>query len=71
MLINENEILEKIITKMENNVRAQAFASGMSEEEVNATLVLNRKKVKEDAEKLEIFFKETFGFTAQPELPTE
>lgn len=71
MLINENEILEKIIAKMESNVRNSAAAQGLNEEEVNATVVLNRKKIAEDAGKLAVFFKEAFGFAAQAELPTE
>lgn len=71
MLINENEILEKIIAKMQANVKTAAAAQGLSEEEVEATWILNRKKVTEDATKLEAFFKEAFGFAAQAELPTE
>lgn len=68
MNINLDDVLPKIIAKMESNVIAGALAQGLSEEEANATLVLNRKKVTEDAEKLATFFKETFAENAE-QLP--
>ena len=65
MNINLDDVLPKILAKMEHNVRTSAAAQGLTEEEVNATWVLNRKKVNDDAEKLAVFFKETFGETEQ------
>lgn len=68
MNINENEVLPKIIAKMELNIKNGAIAQGLSEEEVEATWILNRKKITADAEKLEKFFKEAFGI-AEEQLP--
>lgn len=68
MNINLDDVLPKILAKMEANVKAGAAAQGLSEEEVNATWVLNRKKVQEDGEKLAVFFKEAFGFETE-QLP--
>lgn len=62
MNINLDEILPTILAKMESNVKVAAFSQGLTEEEVHATWILNRKKVQEDAEKLAVFFKEAFGF---------
>lgn len=61
MNINLDDVLPKIIAKMEANVKASAASNGLSEEEVEATWILNRKKVTEDAEKLAVFFKEAFA----------
>lgn len=68
MNINAEEILPKILAKMENNVKAQAVAQGLTEEEVDATWILNRKKITADAEKLEKFFKEALDI-AEEQLP--
>lgn len=59
--MTKEEILPKIVAKMEGNVRTSALAQGLSEEEAEATLVLNRKKVAEDADKLATFFVEAFA----------
>lgn len=68
MSINLDDVLPKILAKMEANVKTSAAAQGLSEEEVEATWILNRKKVTEDAEKLAVFFKEAFAEEAD-QLP--
>jgi hypothetical protein len=61
MNINEEDVLPRIIAKMELNIKNGARAQGLSEEEVDATWILNRKKITTDAEKLATFFKEAFS----------
>lgn len=70
--MNKEEMTAKIVAKMESNVKSQATANGLSEEEVEATWILNKKKVADDAIKLTDFYVSVFGEdSAQPELPVE
>lgn len=59
--INDEDLIVKIAAKMEANLKAQARTQGLDEEEVQATFILNRKKIAEDAAKLEDFFKSMFS----------
>lgn len=68
MNIDKDDVLPKILAKMEINVKNGARAQGLTEEEVDATWILNRKKVTEDATKLATFFNEAF-FDEQDQLP--
>lgn len=65
MNINYDDALVKIAAQMEKNIRSQAVAQNLSDEEVEATMVLNKKKIAEDAQKLANFFNEAFAETEQ------
>ena len=54
----KENLLEKLIAQMTNNVIAGLASQELSEEEVNATLVLNKKKIANDANVItELVFK--------------
>lgn len=67
MNINLEDVLPKVIAQMEKNVRSGAAAQGLTQEEIDATWVLNRKKVIEDAQKLATFIGEAFFDVAPAE----
>lgn len=54
--VDTDTILEVIEKKMTENIANNATAQGLSEEEVAATLVLNKKKIAQDAQNLAVFF---------------
>lgn len=54
----KENLLEKLIAQMTSNVIAGLASQELSEEEVNATLVLNKKKIANDANVItELVFK--------------
>ena len=54
----KENLLEKLVAQMTNNVIAGLASQELSEEEVNATLVLNKKKIANDANVItELVFK--------------
>lgn len=53
--VDTDTILEKITTKMLSNLAENAKAQGLTEEEVNATVVLNKKKITQDAQNIAVF----------------
>lgn len=65
--VDTDTILEKVTTKMLSNVENGARAQGLSEEEVQATLILNKKKITQDAQNLAVFF--TGLYVQAPEEP--
>lgn len=64
--VDTDTILEKIKDKMLSNIEANARGQQLSEEEVAATLVLNKKKIAQDAQNLAVFFTALYV-----EVPTE
>jgi hypothetical protein len=54
--VDTDTILEKVKNQMMLNVEKNAQAQGLSEEEVLATMVLNKKKIAQDAQGLAVFF---------------
>jgi hypothetical protein len=54
--VDTDTILEKVLEKITKNVENNSRAQGMSEEEIAATLVLNKKKLAVDAQNLAVFF---------------
>jgi hypothetical protein len=54
--VDTDTVLEKIVTRVTENLEANVRASGLSEEEVAATIVLNKKKLATDAQNLAAFF---------------
>jgi hypothetical protein len=63
--VDTDTILEKVVERMTLNIENNAKAQGLSEEEVAATLVLNKKKIAKDATQLTVFF--TGLYVASPE----
>lgn len=66
MIINEEDILQKVIEQIKANVRSAIVAQGGTEEDVQTTFADNEEKILCDAKVLSDFFKEAF---AQQELP--
>ena len=54
--VDTDTVLEIVRNKMTENVENGARAQGLSEEEVLATMVLNKKKIAQDAQQLAVFF---------------
>lgn len=54
--VDTDTVLQLAINKMTDNIAANAKAQGLSDEEVAATLVLNKKKVANDAQNITAFF---------------
>lgn len=54
--VDTDTILEKIKDKMLSNIEANARGQQLSEEEIAATVVLNKKKIAQDAQNLAVFF---------------
>ena len=54
--VDTDTVLEIVTNKMLANVETNAKAQGLSDEEVAATLVLNKKKVAQDAQNIVVFF---------------
>jgi hypothetical protein len=54
--VDTDTILEKVTNQMLANVETNARAQGLSDEEVAATLVLNKKKIANDAQGIAVFF---------------
>jgi hypothetical protein len=54
--VDTDTVLEKVTNQMMANVEKNAQAQGLSEEEVLATMVLNKKKIANDAQNLAVFF---------------
>lgn len=54
--VDTDTVLQIVTNKMLANVEASARAQGLSDEEVAATLVLNKKKIAQDAQNLAVFF---------------
>lgn len=71
--VDTDTILEKILEKVTGNISANARAQGLDEEEVAATIVLNKKKLALDAQNLAVFFTGLYveAPVEQQELPTE
>jgi len=59
--INTDTVLEKIEAKMLTNLKNNGSEQGLSEEEINATIVLNKKKISIDAQNLANFFIEAIS----------
>jgi len=53
--VDTDTILQKITDKMLSNIADNARGQGLTDEEVNATIVLNRKKVAQDAQNIAVF----------------
>lgn len=62
--IDSDTMLQDIFNKMMENVANSAKSQGLDEEEVNATLVLNKKKVGQEASNIAGFLASVFA----PEL---
>lgn len=58
--VDTDTLLEKVTAKMFSNIESNARSQDMSEEEVAATLVLNKKKVANDARQIAIFFESIY-----------
>ena len=54
--VDTDTILEKVTNQMMLNVENNAKSQGLSEEEVAATMVLNKKKIAQDAQNIAVFF---------------
>lgn len=65
--MNKEELYPKILAKMEMNLRNQAAANNLDEEEINATWILNKKKVESDADRLTTFVIEAITGTSAEE----
>ena len=64
--VDTDTVLEKIVNRVTENLEANVRASGLSEEEVAATIILNKKKLAADAQNLAAFFVSLYV-----ETPTE
>lgn len=54
--VDTDTILQIVADKMVSNLVDNAKAQGLDEEEVQATIILNRKKITKDAQNLAAFF---------------
>jgi hypothetical protein len=54
--VDTDTILETVLAKITQNVENNSRAQGLSDEEIAATLVLNKKKLAADAQNLAVFF---------------
>ena len=54
--VDTDTVLQIVTDKMIANIEANAKAQGLSDEEVAATVVLNKKKIAQDAQNLAVFF---------------
>lgn len=54
--VDTDTVLEKVTNKMLLNIENNTRAQGLSEEEVAATVVLNKKKIEKEAQTLAVFF---------------
>ena len=54
--VDTDTVLADILAKLTENVANNSKGQGLSEEEVAATLVLNKKKLAQDAQNLAVFF---------------
>lgn len=68
--VDTDTVLQIVTDKMFANIETNARAQGLSEEEVAATLVLNKKKISQDAQNLAAFFTALY-VQAPAESPTE
>ena len=66
MIINDEDILQKVIEQIKANIRSAILTQGGTEEDVQTTFADNEEKILGDATVLSDFFKEAF---AQQELP--
>lgn len=64
IVINSDEMLQKIFDKMIENTVNAAKSQGLDEEEVNATIILNKKRIIQEATNVDGFIKAVFA----PEL---
>ena len=64
--VDTDTLALKLADKMFQNIEANAKGQGLSEEEVQATLVLNKKKIANDANQIAIFVKSAYGIVDQP-----
>jgi hypothetical protein len=72
--VDTDTILETILAKITKNVEDNSRAQGLNDEEVAATLVLNKKKLATDAQNLAVFFTGLYvqaPAAEQAELPAE
>lgn len=58
--VDTDTLLEKVTAKMLSNIESSARSQDMSEEEVLATVVLNKKKVANDAKQIATFFESIY-----------
>lgn len=68
--VDTDTVLEIVTNKMLANVETNARAQGLSDEEVAATIVLNKKKIAQEAQNLAVFFTGLY-VQAPTESPTE
>jgi ribosome-binding factor A len=54
--VDTDTVLQIVQDRMLENLAANAKAQGLSDEEVDATVVLNKKKIEKDAQNLAVFF---------------
>lgn len=54
--VDTDTVLQIVQDRMLKNLATNAKAQGLSDEEVDATVVLNKKKVLQDAQNLAVFF---------------
>ena len=54
--VDTDTVLAKVTERMTLNITNNAKAQGLSEEEIAATVVLNKKKIAQDAQQLTVFF---------------
>lgn len=72
--VDTDTILEKVTNRMLSNVENGARSKGLTEEEVQATVVLNKKSIMQDAQNLAVFFTGLYvqaPAAEQAELPAE
>ena len=65
--VDTDTVLEKVTNQMLLNVENNAKAQGLSEEEVAATVVLNKKKIAKDAQGITVFFTSLYVETPKEE----
>lgn len=54
--VDTDTVLQIVQDRMLENLATNAKAQGLSDEEVDATVVLNKKKIEKDAQNLAVFF---------------
>ena len=54
--VDTDTVLQMITDKMLSNVAVNAKAQGLEEDEVAATVTLNKKKIAKEAQNLAVFF---------------
>lgn len=69
--VDTDTILEKVTNQMLSNIANNARGQGLSEEEVEATVVLNKKKIAKDAQNLAVFFTGLYVEKPADEAPAD